>query len=1182
MSAVDKVSFKLLSFSNAEGRCFLVHGIPDGEDFALVMEDMTACLADAPSRMTGSESLLIANKMRYLEQRNALISLTGIEVDPAGDPSSAFDRIIEISAKTLSASSVCILRFSHDEGATRCVRIYPPLPDWIGQEELALDAGALSTGELIVLDRASEGGGSCADFTTALVAPVYLGNVVEYAIRFDHTGYRRKWTPDEKTFAAAVANHVSLAIESSERIGAKKSLVESHQRFKSVAAATSDIIWEWNIATDLIRWESGAERLLGQGVERHEIPFRRWVEMVHPEDRDRVVSHLLTAVQSGHSVQWSAEYRLLTSSGEVLDVEDRGEILRDSEGRALRMVGGLLDLTERKAEQLELSRTHRALQMLSSCNELLIREADEQILLQNVCRLAVELGGYRAAWVSYASDDGMIARMAHGGDEPDDLWEIDGSWKSPVGPAGEAIRTGKVIFCESSDGRFPLWMSAARQRSYEAAICLPLSGNGHSMGVVVLLSDRGGPAGMDEMKLLTRMADDLAFGIENIRQRIERQKAQDMVVRVAQAVSSEVGDAFFDSLVFNMVEALGASGGQIGKYLPDIDSVQTLSLVLDGARLENLTYHLDGTPCQQVVSGQARIFADRVQELFPEDQLLIDHGVVAYAGIALTDSNHKVSGILAVFFRKPLMDVELIESTLRIFAARAASELERQQSDARLRQQASMLDHARDAIVVRDLNHAITYWNHSAELLYGWSADEVLGKSEADLLYQEQSLFDLAFAKTLQDGSWIGELHHVGKNRRNLVIESRWTLIRDAQATPQAILVINTDISDHKNLEQQFLRAQRLESIGRLAGGIAHDLNNALAPILLATELLKMQTDEPKSVELLDSIAGSARRGAEMVGQVQTFARGDEGRRIRLQPQPLIEQVRDLLKDTLPDAVHLQVDVSENVWSVWGDPAQLHQVVYHLCINARDAVGDSGTIRVKAYNVEVSEALAAANLESTQGPHLCIEVSDNGEGIPRQIIDKIFDPFFTTRAQGKGTGLGLSTSLAIVRRHGGFIRVQSEPGVRTVMQVYLPADPVLDVSVRSDEEPQFQKGNGEMVLIVDDEESLRRLTQQTLDAFGYRTRVAMDGEQAIAIFSKHCNEINLVLTDMMMPGMDGSQLIRRLMEIDPEVCVVATSGISSQDQVASGCGSAVKAFLPKPCTTENLLTCLRNVFQPLF
>ena len=267
-----------------------------------------------------------------------------------------------------------------------------------------------------------------------------------------------------------------------------------------------------------------------------------------------------------------------------------------------------------------------------------------------------------------------------------------------------------------------------------------------------------------------------------------------------------------------------------------------------------------------------------------------------------------------------------------------------------------------------------------------------------------------------------------------ITVEGHWTLVRDAEGEPKSILCINTDITERKKLETQFLRAQRMESIGTLAGGIAHDLNNVLAPIVMAIEFLKLKNNDETSLEVLNTIETSAHRGADMVRQVLSFARGVEGQRIIVQPKHLMKDIQKIVADAFPKNIDLRINLKPELWNVLGDPTQLHQVLLNLCVNARDAMPDGGRITISADNVTLDKHYAAMHLDARAGSHVVLQVTDAGSGMSPAILEKIFDPFFTTKEVGKGTGLGLSTSQAIVKSHGGIYPRDLRSGPRRYLQ----------------------------------------------------------------------------------------------------------------------------------------------------
>ncbi|MFY9570818.1 MAG: PAS domain S-box protein [Blastocatellia bacterium] len=509
----------------------------------------------------------------------------------------------------------------------------------------------------------------------------------------------------------------------------------------------------------------------------------------------------------------------------------------------------------------------------------------------------------------------------------------------------------------------------------------------------------------------------------------------------------------------------------------------------------------------------------------------------------------------------------------------AADVTERMRAEERLHEQAELLDHAQEAILVRDLAGHILFWNKSAQRIFGWTAEEVKGMNADDLLNQEASS-QLAEAKRAlsEKGEWVGELLQMTKARETLLVESRWTLVRDNQSQPKSILVVNSDITEKKRLEAQFLRVQRLESIGALAGGIAHDINNILSPILLSVRMLQMKFADPESQRFLAILRENAERGGDMIKQVLHFARGVEGQQILLQPVHLIDEVARMLRETLPKSIDVKTRTPNGVWPVIGDPTQLHQVLMNLCVNARDAMPHGGRLTVAAENVVIDENYARMNIDSRPGRYTLITVADTGVGIPREIIDRIFDPFFTTKEPALGTGLGLSTVIGIVKGHGGFISVSSQLGTGSEFKVYVPAAESVSRVPALKAEPETQRGHGELILVVDDEAAIREITRSTLEAAGYQVLTASDGTEAVALYAQR-PDIKVVITDIVMPYMDGIATIRALRKLNPLIDIIVSTGTGDKSR-NHGDDPGVKTVLSKPYTAETLLKALTDVLRP--
>ncbi len=507
---------------------------------------------------------------------------------------------------------------------------------------------------------------------------------------------------------------------------------------------------------------------------------------------------------------------------------------------------------------------------------------------------------------------------------------------------------------------------------------------------------------------------------------------------------------------------------------------------------------------------------------------------------------------------------------------------ERRQAEQKICEQAALLDIATDAIVVQDFQFQILFWNQGAERLYGWQAHEAMGKNPEKLLYKETSpQLEVALKNVIESGSWHGELHKVTKSGKEIIVESRWTLMRDEVAQPKSILTVDTDITEKKQLQAQFLRAQRLESLGTLASGIAHDLNNILTPIMSSSQMLalKLPNLDARNRQLLKLLEDNSKRAADLVKQILTFARGGfEGRGICLQVEYVLLEIEQIINSTFPKSIKISKNLpKQNLWPILADPTQIHQVLMNLCVNARDAMPKGGILYISAENLLVDENFAKMNLDAHVGTYVIITVSDTGFGIPPLILERIFEPFFTTKELGKGTGLGLPTVIGIVENHGGFIRVKSEVGKGTQFQVYLPA--VNQRTTQQAEKLELPNGKGELILVVDDETAILEITKTSLEDHNYTTLTASNGIEAISLYAEYKNTISIVLMDMIMPSMDGLTTIRILQQMNPQVKIIGISGMTANSQLAEVADAGINVFLRKPYTFHELLHAINDVLS---
>ena len=505
---------------------------------------------------------------------------------------------------------------------------------------------------------------------------------------------------------------------------------------------------------------------------------------------------------------------------------------------------------------------------------------------------------------------------------------------------------------------------------------------------------------------------------------------------------------------------------------------------------------------------------------------------------------------------------------------------ERKQAGELLLEQATVIDHSPIAIVITDLAHRVTYCNKGAVQLYGLAREELLGKT-ADELFSAETMIHLGAgrAAALATGRWSGEVPIISRHGRRVQAEFLMAMIVDDTGRPKARLSIATDLTDKKMLEEQFFRAQRLESLGMLAAGIAHDLNNVLTPILMVGPMLRMRATDPMDLRLLETLERSAERGAGLVRQILSFAHGNAGEMKALQIRHLVRDISTLIEETFPKSIQLEQNIPNDLWPVSANPTKIHQVLLNLCVNARDAMPDGGTLSLLGTNCRLDAAQAAAIPGGRPGLFVVIEVRDNGTGIPPEVFARIWEPFFTTKGEGKGTGLGLSTVRGIVENHRGFIALQTKAGAGTTFQVYLPAAEADDQAPAS-AHPFLSRGNGELLLLVDDETANRDVAQATLARHGYRVLVAASGAEAVSMFIPRAGEIRLVITDVHMPTIDGAALSHILQRFKPGLAILAMSGLSSASgSEAEAPGQFASDFLAKPFKPEALLSKVHALLQ---
>jgi signal transduction histidine kinase/CheY-like chemotaxis protein len=423
-------------------------------------------------------------------------------------------------------------------------------------------------------------------------------------------------------------------------------------------------------------------------------------------------------------------------------------------------------------------------------------------------------------------------------------------------------------------------------------------------------------------------------------------------------------------------------------------------------------------------------------------------------------------------------------------------------------------------------------------------------------------------------------LHYVFRGRRKdgsrITVEALGS--QTYMAGKPAIIGTLLDITERLKNERLALRSQRLEAIGTMASGVAHDLNNALAPIMMGVEMLRQSY--PGESQIIDMFHTSATRGANMVRQLLNFSKGAEGERVSLQPHLLIKAMQNLIQGSFPKTIRLAVKCSPNLPTVLGDATQLDQVLLNLCVNARDAMPDGGTITLEAQQVEIDAAGAASIPDAKPGSYVALRVRDTGTGIPPEILDRIFEPFYTTKGPDKGTGLGLSTVIGIVKGHGGFLQVYSQQGKGSTFTAYLPADQGSGEPIFAETAASEFRGRGETVLVVDDEQSVRKMARGVLRRLNFEPITAGDGAEALIKCAEHRAAVRVIITDLHMPHMDGLDFVREVRRILPDIPVMVASGRLEDPAAAEFKALGVTARLDKPYTEAQLARALQGALAP--
>lgn len=885
--------------------------------------------------------------------------------------------------------------------------------------------------------------------------PIRLEEMVIGVIWF--FGYKkRKFKEKEISLLSTIGDQIAIAIAKAKLFEEMKkreeALKASEERYRQLFESNPHPMWAYDLETlAFLDVNNAAAR--HYGYSREEFLRMTIKDICSPEDIPALLSYL-SKLNTGLDVAGVWKHR--KKDGNIIHVEITSHTL-NCLGRLAEVVL-VNNITERKrAEEAlwesvnQLSRKNRYETIINTVTQNVHQSLNLQDVLENAVEaMSNNIDGVDNIFISLVEGDEAVLK-AHRG-YPDWFIELVRKIAYPKGATWKTIIEGKPRYVADVDQDTVIG-PAGRKVGTQSYLSMPIRYLDKTVGVININSLKKNAFDEEELKLLEAVAQQIEVAINNANQAEALRESEERYRVVAETAS----DAIITIDEESRILFANRTAQRIFGYATQEMLGQQITMLMP----ENLrNVHLSSIK-RYVDTGKRNITWDRTELTGLHKSGKKVHLEISF-GEFIKDDKHFFTGIIR--------DIS-----------------ERKRAEEKILEQAALLDKAQDAIVVRDLEQNIIFWNKGAERLYGWTAREAIGKNANEILYKEPPPQLIEAQKTvIEKGEWTGELHQLRKNGKEIIVESLWTLVYGDEGKPKSILIINTDITEKKKLEVQFLRAQRMESLGTLTGGIAHDLNNMLAPIMMALEMIRLRFKDEKSKSLIDTLETSTQRAADLVKQVLSFARGLEGEHTILQVKHLVSEIEKILKETFPKSIQIQTDIPKDLSNFYGDFTQLHQVLMNLCVNARDAMPNGGNLNISAENLFVDEHYAEMNIDAKVGPYIVITVSDTGIGIPAETIDRIFEPFFTTKEPGKGTGLGLSTTFRIVKDHRGFINVYSEVGKGTRFKVYLPAIETKETQKMGDkqiEEPTVGKGG--LILVVDDEASIREITRVTLEKHGY-------------------------------------------------------------------------------------------------
>lgn len=920
------------------------------------------------------------------------------------------------------------------------------------------------------------------------------------------------------------------------------------------------------------------------------------IKDIRPPEDVPALREAVAAVSSGYTTP--QRWRHVKKDGTVIQVEITSHTI-DVQGRPAELVMAR-DLTAWVNAEARILHLNRVYAVLSDINQTIVREKDTSALLVDACRIAVDKGGFLMAWVGVVPlGGGPLAIAAHAGAD-DGTLEVVRSLLAEEPPGGcsftrEAFEMGWHRVCNhiDTDPGAANWRAAAQARGYHSMAALPLRTGDDIVGVFNLYAAEPGFFTRDEVTLLDELAQDISFALEVARRETARRAAdarsarqrEALIALTAQHGTSENGMVQELRQILEVAaETLGVARVSVWRYRADRAAIECLDLFdavdtqhSSGAVLEARTHpgYFAALGREQVIAADDAVADERTKEF--ADDYLRPLGIGAMLDVPTTVGGVR-DGVLCHEHLGGRRRWTEDEKTFAVAVGNLVSlTLERdvrRQAEERFRELAETID---EVFWITDAQKSqMLYVSPAFERIWGRSCQSLhdAPMSWAESIHPDDRARVTSAASTRQaTGGYDEQYRIVRPDGAVRWIRDQAFPVRDSGGRVLRVVGVARDITERHDLEKQFRQAQKMEAVGQLAGGVAHDFNNILTAIQFNASLLQSTDHLPEeAAECARDIEQAVQRAAGLTRQLLTFSRKQVMQMRRLDLNSVVAELTSMLRRIIGENIAVDVQVTTGTLPVRADPGMIEQVLMNLAVNARDAMTAGGTVFIETSAVTVKGS-----------PFARLSVRDTGTGMPPEVQARVFEPFFTTKSAGQGTGLGLAMVHGIVAQHRGFIEINSAVGRGTTFMVYLPSTPhaETDDAVPGAPEPARPTASrGQLILIVEDEADVRQLTSTILVRAGYRVLVAEHGVAALAQWAAHKDEIALVLTDIVMPeGMTGADLAQAIRRDSASCPIVFTSGYApeaatQQVQLIEGVN-----FLPKPLTAARLLSVVAQVLS---